>query len=405
MNDKAPENHDVITPGRRMLARHAYDRSRSGVRDMMERSSRLNDVIHLELGEPGEPTASHIRAAAAAAADRGETRYSPTPGLPQLRVALAEKLRRENRHEGAKSENVLVTNGGAHALFIIFGTILDPGSSILIPNPGWSSFSIIARGVGAEPQYYTVQADTNYLPDPEEICTLIGERTRALVINSPSNPLGKVIPRSLMEELYRLCEEHDIWLVSDECYDRIDFSGEYVSFGSLETIPHRVLSVFSFSKVYAMTGWRVGYCHLPPDLVNPVLGLLEPTILCVNTPAQFGALAALEGSQDELNYSLDRYRKNRDLVLDRLKDSKFEALVPDGGFYVWVKTGVDGITSARVAIELLEQHAVAVTPGTAFGPGGEGFLRLSLATTPELLNEGVSRLLSYRWAYDVGVSK
>jgi aspartate/methionine/tyrosine aminotransferase len=140
----------------------------------------------------------------------------------------------------------------------------------------------------------------------------------------------------------------------------------------------------------------VGYCHLPPDLVDPVLALLEPSILCVNTPAQYAALAALEGSQDELKRALDCYKRNRELVLQGLEGSSFKALKPDGSFYVWLKINNNQASSEDVAIELLEKHAVVVTPGTAFGPGGEGYLRISLATTPELLSEGLKRLLCYR---------
>jgi aspartate/methionine/tyrosine aminotransferase len=378
------------------LAPSSYKKDRSGVRAMMERSWARDDVIHLEIGESGLDTAPHILAAAAQASERGENGYSPTPGLPQLRTALADKLCRVNKHLGAKAENVLVTNGGGNALFVIFGTILNADSSILLPNPGWSSFPLIARGVAATPEFYAIRESAGFLPDPDEIRTLICDNTRALVVNSPSNPLGKTIPESLVRELYQLCEEYDLWLVSDECYDQIDFNGDYFSFGSLEKEPERVLSVFSFSKVYAMTGWRVGYCHLPSELVDPVLALLEPSILCVNTPAQYAALAALEGSQDELKRALDCYKGNRELVLQGLKDSGFKALTPDGGFYVWLKINNNGISSEDVAIELLEKHCVVVTPGTAFGPGGEGYLRISLATTPELLSEGLKRLLCYQ---------
>lgn len=378
------------------LASSSYKRDRSGVREMMERSWAREDLVHLEIGESGLKTAAHILKAATDASERGENGYSPTPGLPQLRTALAEKLVRVNKHVGAIADNVLVTNGGGNALFVIFGTILDAQSSILLPDPGWSSFPLIARAVGATPDYYAIRESAGFLPEPDEIRKLINDNTRALVVNSPSNPLGRTIPESLARELYQLCVEYDLWLVSDECYDQIDFTGEYISFGSLEEKPERVLSVFSFSKVYAMTGWRVGYCHLPPELIDPVLSLLEPSILCVNTPAQYAALAALEGSQDEFKRALESYKGNRELVIQALDDSSFETLNPDGGFYVWLKINIDGVSSEDVAIELLEKHSVVVTPGTAFGPSGEGYLRISIATTPELLSEGVKRLLCYR---------
>lgn len=378
------------------LAAGALHRTRSGVRAMMERSWARPDVIHLELGEPGQPTPRHILEAAAQAAARGATRYSPTAGLPALREAAAEKLRAFNGHRGAEPRNVLVTNGGAHALFAIFGSLLDPGSRVLIPDPGWASFTMIARAVGAEPVYYPLTEESHYLPDPEQIRRLADTNTRVLVVNSPSNPLGTVLPQPILEELHALSEELDLWIVADECYDAIDFTGKYTSFGTLEDTPQRVLSVFSFSKVYAMTGFRVGYCHLPSAVVDPVLALLEPTILCVNTPAQHAALAALQGDQEFVRSSLDCYRQNRELALRRLEGSMFEALEPDGGFYVWVKAEGAGVSSEQLAVELLETYGVAVVPGIAFGTQGERCLRLSLATTPDMLEEGLNRLLKYR---------
>ena len=293
------------------------------------------------------------------------------------------------------ADNVLVTNGGGNALFVIFSSILDADSTILLPDPGWASFPLIARAVSARPEFDRLDEASQFLPDPDDIRKRIKDDTRALVLNTPSNPLGRVIPESLAGELYSLCREYDLWLISDECYDQIDFNGDFFSLGSLETVPERIISVFSFSKVYAMTGWRVGYCHLPPVLVDPVLSILEPTILCVNTPAQHAALAALQGQQEHLAEALDVYRNNRDMALNRLEKSRFHALPPDGGFYVWLKFDDARCSSDKLAIELLEKQAVVLTPGTAFGAAGEGYLRMSIATSAPLLNEGLTRLLAF----------
>ena len=377
------------------LAPSSYKQQRSGVREMMERSWARDDVIHLEVGESGLETASHIIEAAAEASRRGENGYSPTPGLPRLRAALADKLRQVNGHEQARAENILVTNGGGNALYVVFASILDDESSILLPDPGWASFPLIAHAVGGRAQFYRVREENEFLPDPEEIRGLITDKTRALVVNSPSNPLGKIIPGSLAQEIYQLCCEHDLWLISDECYDQIDFSGNFFSFGAMEATSERIISVFSFSKVYAMTGWRLGYCHLPAELVDPVLSILEPTILCVNTPAQYAALAALQGEQQHLAQALGTYRNNRDRVMSGLEHSSFQVLKPDGGFYAWLKIKKARTSSEEVAIELLEKHGVVVTPGTAFGASGEGYLRISIATSPEQLEEGIQRLLAY----------
>jgi len=370
----------------------ARTRPQSGVRKMMELAWGRADVVHLEVGEPGFDTPDHVKEAAAKAARDGKTKYSPTPGLPELREAAAAKIRRVNGID-CETSQVLVTNGGANALFGIFGTVLGAGDSILLPNPGWSNFTMMTKAFGARPLYYDLAGGNGYLPDVDQLASLVDDTTRALLLNSPSNPLGTVLDRRKAEELFAFAEERDLWIVSDECYDQIDFSGRHVSIGSLEPKPERVISVFSFSKVYAMTGWRVGYAALPKRVVDPMLGLLQPSVMCVNTPAQYGALAALSGPQDYLDDWRETYRRNRDLVLSRIAGSRYSAMSPDGGFYVWLDVSAFGERSEAFALRVLDQCNVAVTPGTAFGTNGEGYVRLSLATTREKLDIGLDRLL------------
>ncbi|PSJ56872.1 pyridoxal phosphate-dependent aminotransferase [Pseudaminobacter soli (ex Li et al. 2025)] len=370
----------------------ARTRPQSGVRKMMELAWGRADVVHLEVGEPGFDTPDHVVAAADKVARDGKTKYSPTPGLPELREAAAAKIRAVNGID-CQASQVLVTNGGANALFGVFGTVLGTGDSILLPNPGWSNFTMMTKAFGARPLYYDLKDGNDYLPDIDQLDALVDGSTRALLLNSPSNPLGTVMDRKQAEELFAFAEKHDLWIISDECYDQIDFSGRHVSIGSLEPSPERVISVFSFSKVYAMTGWRVGYAALPEQVVNPMLGLLQPSVMCVNTPAQYGALAALEGPQEYLASWREGYRRNRDLVLKRIAGSRYSAMSPDGGFYVWLNVSDFGETSEAFALRLLEQCNVAVTPGTAFGTNGEGYVRLSLATTNEQLELGLERLL------------
>lgn len=376
------------------LAQAALSRPRSGVRKMMELAWGRPDVVHLEVGEPGFATPRHVvEAAHRAAGVDGMTRYAPTPGLPELRDALATKIRDFNGINASQSQ-VLVTNGGANALFVVLGSILEAGTSILIPNPGWSNFTMMTAAFGARPVYYDLTADGGYLPDLDRLAALVDPTTRAIILNSPSNPLGSVMRRDLLERLYEFAEKHDLWIISDECYDAVDFSGEFFSIGALEDAPERVVSVYSFSKVYAMTGWRVGYVAMPQQLVDPVLGLLQPSVMCVNTPAQFGALAAITGPQDEIDGWVKGYREHRDLVISRLAGSRYGTSTPEGGFYVWTDVSDYGKPSEEFAVSLLLDHGVATTPGTAFGSNGEGYLRLSLATPREQLEIGLSRMLA-----------
>jgi aspartate/methionine/tyrosine aminotransferase len=351
--------------------------------------------VHLEVGEPGFNTPEHVLDAVRDAAASGQTKYAPTPGLPALRKALAEKVRRANGLN-AQPRQVIVTSGGANALFAAIGTVLGPDDSMLVPNPGWSNFTMMTRAFGARPVYYDLDASSGYLPKTEQLSRLVDASTRALLINTPSNPLGSVIDRALAEELFAFAASRDLWIIADECYDGIDFSGRFFSIGSLEPRPERVISVYSFSKVYAMTGWRVGYAVLPDRVVDPVLGLLQPSVMCSNTPAQFGALAAITGPQDYLDAWRKIYRENRDLVLERIRGTKFSALRPDGGFYVWIDVGGFRLPCEDVAYRMLEEANVAITPGTAFGTNGEGHLRLSLATTRDRLDLGLGRMLAWR---------
>lgn len=370
----------------------ALTRPKSGVRKMMELAWGRPDVVHLEVGEPGFATPDHVLEAAARAAGSGKTKYSPTPGLPELREALAAKVQRVNGI-AAEPGQVLVTGGGANALFTAFGTVLGVDDSILLPNPGWSNFTMMTKAFGARPVYYDLNATNGYLPDVRQLDSLVDGTTRAILVNSPSNPLGSVMHRELADELFAFAEARDLWIISDECYDELDFSGRFFSIGALEAKPQRVISIFSFSKVYAMTGWRVGYAVLPREVVDPVLGLLQPSVMCVNTPAQYGALAAITGPQDYLDGWREQYRANRDMVMDRIAGSRYAAIRPDGGFYVWLDVSAYGKTSEAFAYQLLDERNVAVTPGTAFGSNGEGFVRLSLATTADQLDLGLTRLL------------
>jgi aspartate/methionine/tyrosine aminotransferase len=362
---------------------------------MMEMAWARPDVVHLEVGEPGFNTPQHVLDAVNDAAASGQTKYAPTPGLPALRDALTQKVRRVNGLN-AEARQVIVTSGGANALFAAIGTVLGPDDSMLVPNPGWSNFTMMTRAFGAKPIYYALDTSNGYLPKIDQLSRLVDDSTRALLINTPSNPLGSVIDRALAEALFAFAASRDLWIIADECYDGIDFSGRFFSIGSLEPQPERVISVYSFSKVYAMTGWRVGYAVLPERVVDPVLGLLQPSVMCSNTPAQFGALAAINGPQDYLDGWRKIYRANRDFVLDAIRGSRFSAMRPDGGFYIWLDVSAFGLPCETVAYRMLDEANVAMTPGTAFGTNGEGHLRLSLATTRDRLELGVSRMLAWR---------
>jgi aspartate aminotransferase len=366
----------------------------SRIREVMELAWRDPEAIHLEVGEPDFPTPQHVVEAAHEAALVGRTRYAPNAGLPVLREALADKVTRRNGYR-ARPERVVVTQGGIQALYLTLRALLEPGDEVLLPDPAWPNYRMIAHLLGARVLPYPLVSEGGFLPRLEDLERLVTPRTRAILVNSPSNPLGTVVPRELMEGLLAFARRQDLWFVSDEVYDEVDFDGVFVSAGSLADPNDLLVSIYSFSKVYAMTGWRVGYLVAPPDLARILTGMQEPIISCVNTPAQMAALAAVTGPQDVVREMSDSYRVRRDELLGVLDRGGLPSSRPSGAFYVWTDVSEAGEPSMDFARSLIEREHVAVAPGSAFGELGEGYVRLSLASSREDLREGTSRLVQH----------
>ena len=366
----------------------------SRIREIMDLAWEDPEAIHLEVGEPDFPTPSHVIEAAYDAAQAGHTRYAPNAGLPDLREALAEKVARRNGYE-ARPDQVVVTQGGIQALYLVLRALLEPGDEVLLPDPAWPNFRMIAHLLGARVLPYPLVAEGDFLPRPEDLERLVTPRTRAILVNSPSNPLGTVLPRELAQTLLDFARRHNLWFIADEVYDELTFDDTFISIGSVADPDDRLVSVYSFSKVYAMTGWRVGYLIAPPDLANLLTGMQEPIVSCVNTPAQMAALAALTGPQEIVRDMRDAYRQRRDELLELLDRGGLASSRPSGAFYVWTDVSNAGVPSMDLAQSLIEREHVAVAPGSAFGELGEGYVRLSLASSRGDLLEGASRLVRY----------
>jgi len=366
----------------------------SRIREIMELAWKDPEAIHLEVGEPDFPTPEHVVEAAHEAALAGHTRYAPNAGLPELREALADKVVRRNGYE-TRPDQVVVTQGGIQALYLVLRALLEPGDEVLLPDPAWPNFRMIAHLLGAGVHPYPLVAEGDFLPRLEDLERLVTPRTRAILVNSPSNPLGTVLPGELVEELLAFARQRGLWFISDEVYDEVIFDDVFVSAGSVADPTDRLVSIYSFSKVYAMTGWRVGYLVAPPDLAKLLTGMQEPIISCVNTPAQMAALAALTGPQDIVREMREAYRTRRDELLGMLDSGGLPSSRPSGAFYVWTDVSEAGIPSMDLARALIEREHVAVAPGSAFGEAGEGYVRLSLASSREDLLEGASRLARF----------
>jgi aspartate aminotransferase len=352
-------------------------------------------VIGLHVGEPSFAPPPHVVAAAEAAYEAGDTHYTPNAGVGALRTAIAEKLRSHNGF-AVSPEQVVVTAGGAQALHVAFTATLAAGDEVLIPDPGWPNYAMAVGLLQATPVGYSLRPENDFMPDFAELESLVTDRTRLIVVNTPSNPLGSVMPFEVVEALVRFADRHDIWLLSDECYDALTYEVAHTSPARFDR-DGRVLSAFSFSKTYAMTGVRVGYLASAEPFAPTLAKLQEPMIACVNAPAQAAALAALTGPQGEVERMREIYRARRDVVMAALDELGIAYLKPHGAFYLWVDVSErSGGDVASWAVRLLESEFVAVAPGTAFGPVGEGWIRLSLAADTDDLLEGVRRIGGFR---------
>ena len=373
----------------------------SGIRAVADLAWRTPGTIQLQLGEPSAPTPAHVVEALSAAMRDGQTRYGPTAGLPAFREAAAAKLARVNGVT-ASPDDVTVCAGGVEGLGATYRALLDAGDEVLVPEPGWPNLRTLAVVCGAVPVGYPVLAHGETVVDPDVLEGLRTPRTRVLVLNSPSNPTGGGLDAVALERALAWAAAHDLWVVSDECYDEmwLDEPQPCVAavaqrMRSVGLPTPAVVSVFSLSKTHAMTGFRLGYVVTPPELTPVLRRVQETTLSCVSTPTQWAGAAALTGPQDHVEAMRADYRDRRARCLDLLAptDALVLATRPVGAFYLWLAHR-DPRPSAQLARDLVLEHGVALAPGDAFGAAGAGHLRVSLATATEPLVEGLSRVVA-----------
>ncbi|MET9240787.1 aminotransferase class I/II-fold pyridoxal phosphate-dependent enzyme [Nonomuraea sp. NPDC003709] len=364
----------------------------NGIRTIMDpaMSGTRPDLIRLEIGEPGFPTPAHVVRAADEAAAAGRTKYTANAGIPELRAALSDKIKRVNGFD-ARPEDIVVTAGGVQALFATLTALVEPGDDILIPDPAWPNYIAFGKILGASTTAYSLAPESGFLPDLAELERLVTPRTKVLMLNSPSNPVGSVFPAGTLAELIAFAERNDLWIVSDECYDQVVFDDTFASTAAVGGA-ERTISVFTFSKTYAMTGWRIGYLAAPPSLAEIITRLQEPMVSCISTPGQYAARAALTGPQDEQRAMVATYRANRDLAVGEFAAHGFDVYRTQGAFYLWMRTGNRDLDGMEIAKRLITEHGVAVGPGPAFGERSGEYIRLSLAASADDLGEGIRRI-------------
>ncbi len=373
------------------LAPHIAAVPASGIRRIYLLASELDNVLSLVIGEPDVAVAPHIAAAAKAAWDRDDTNYTANAGIPELREAIVAKLARDNG-VAVETEQVWVTVGATQALHQALHLTLAAGDEVLIPDPGYTVFTMAPRMLDAVPVPYALRPGNGFLPDLDELETLVTPRTRVLIVNSPSNPLGTVFPEAVLRDLLDFARRHDLWVISDEVYEYFTWDQPHVSMAALDE-DDRVFTTFSLSKTYAMTGIRVGYLVTPRGLAATMRTVQEASISCVNTPAQYAAIAAITGSQQNVADARTHYRDNIAAATALLDERGIEYLPPAGTFYLWINLGhaTDGDVAEWAERFLLEQR-VAIAPGSAFGRSGEGWIRVCVAADRADVLAGLARL-------------
>jgi len=375
------------------LAKNAVAMPRSKIREIMHIAMEMPDAIHLEVGEPDFHTPEHVVEAACAAARAGFTRYTPNAGVLTLRESIVDKLQKYNGIE-ASVDNITVTAGGVCAIATSLIALMEPGEEILIPELSWPDYDMIIAVNGWTPRRYPLLEEKGFLPDLDALSTLITDRTKVLILNSPSNPTGAVFPREIQQRVFEIAAEHDLYLLSDETYDQLIFDGEHVSPAIFDT-DGRVLTVFSFSKVYAMTGWRVGYVVAQRELSRLITEIQEPYVSCASAISQRAAEAALKGPQRCLRVMVDSYRKRRDLAVEILKENDLFVYSPQGTLYMLIDISSSGMDSYSFAKSLIQERKVGVSPGDAFGPAGKDYVRICFAVADAQLKEGLRRICEH----------
>ncbi len=366
----------------------------SRIRKMFNLSQGLEDIVSFALGEPDFTASQNVVDAAVKAMAEGKTKYAPNAGIVQLRNAVARHLNQKIGNDYNPDDEIIITTGGMQALFMSMLTILDPGDEVILSNPCWTNYPQQIKMCGGVPKFVNVYEEDEFAFTEENLRNAITGKTKAIVINSPANPTGAVISLACLEKIAAIAIEFDLYVISDEVYKYILYDGlKHSSIASLPGMKERTIIIDSFSKTYAMTGWRVGYAATNSSVIKNMVKYQENVAACVNTPAQYAALEALEGQQEHLHHMLNEYTRRRDLIYEGINAIPgLSCAKPKGTFYSFINIKKTGLSSDDFAMQLLNQERVVTIPGNAFGEAGEGFIRISYATSEALIKEGLLRM-------------
>jgi aminotransferase len=374
------------------LAHRVANLKPSGIRKFFDIIATMKDVISLGIGEPDFDTPNPVLEAGIQSLKRGETHYTSNSGNLDLRQELAAHLERLYGVVYDPVTEIVITVGVSEALYLAMTAILDPGEEVLIPTPCFVAYQAEVILAGGTPVEIPSRVQDQFQPNLEALAAAITPRTKAILLGYPNNPTGAVASRETLMEVLKIAEAHDLVVVSDEIYDQLVYGVPHVCFASLPGARQRTLTLGGFSKDYAMTGWRIGYAAGPEDLLRGLLRIHQYTIMSAPTPAQAAALEALRSGQPYVEDMVSEYDRRRRLIVSGLNHLGLPTFEPRGAFYAFPEVSVTGMDDETFSQKLLEEERVAVVPGSAFGSGGNGFVRCSYATAYEKIEQALTRM-------------
>lgn len=366
----------------------------SGARNCFSVAQRIRDVINLGIGEPDFIPPLHVINAAKQALNQGKTHYPPFRGIPALCEAFVRKAKRDYSLEYNPNSDVLVTVGATEAVFLALMTFINSRDEVLLFDPGFVCYEPDVLLAGGVPVSVPLHAENGFKLDVDAVMSRVTDRSRVIIMNSPNNPTGAVFSYDDLLKLSKLVIERDLIVISDEVYEKIVYDGaRHYCLAAFPCMRERTITVNSFSKTYAMTGFRVGYALGPASLIEPMIKIHQCSVACVDSTAQYAAVAALKGSQDCVRRMVTEFDKRRKLVYKRINEIKdLNCTLPKGAFYIFANIKQFQTPSTNFAAYLLEEGKVATVPGSAFGKNGEGYLRLSFAAAYEKIDEAMERI-------------
>ena len=387
-------SNETLSKGSIMASRRAQEVPWSGIRKMFELAAKEPDAVTFAVGQPDFATPRHIVEAGQRALEEGYTRYAPGLGYLALREAIARKVWRDNKMEADPQTEIVVTVGAMEGLLLSLMAAVDPGDEVIIPDPGYTNYESVVRVINGVPVSVPVREENDFRYSPDDVEQAITERTKVLVLNSPANPTGAVMLKSDVEQMADIAQRHNLIVLSDEAYEKLIYGGlEHVSIASLPGMKGRTVSVYTLSKTYAMTGWRVGFVVGGERLIDQMHKMQEGVVSCVASFVQQAAIAALDGPQECVGEMVAEYDVRRKFIVRALNEIEgISCVEPKGAFYAFPNISALGRSSSEVAMSLLETSKVVCVPGTAFGFQGEGYLRISYASSLQDLEEGARRI-------------